>query len=191
VALNDATAVLTAVSTLAAAVAATAAVRTSRSALAMQRLSVGLEGRRIAAADIARWAITAGEAIERVHDPETWKRYIPPGADLVPPSHGRIAPGIEAHAAAFEPMRELARLSFGDQHEVTRAVEGVIDAIQEVANRGLIYGPEALEEGNMTPREYVTEVFWPRVVHLHEALTAALDLTASQPRPPSTDPLHP
>lgn len=181
--------VLTAVSTLAAAVAALAAVRTSRSALAMQTMSVGLEGRRVAAADIARWALKSAQGIERVHDPETWKQYSPAGTkprNVTPLSHGRIAASLRAQASAFEPMRELARLSFGDQHEVTEAVESVIEAIQEVADRGLVYGPEAHQDGNMPPRQYVVDVFWPRVEHLHEALTAATDLAASAPRPPKS-----
>ncbi|MDO8208952.1 hypothetical protein [Conexibacter sp. CPCC 206217] len=181
--LTDVVAVLTAASTVAAAVAAAAAVRTSRSALAMQKLSVGLEGRRIAAADIARWALTAGEAIERVHDPRTWPLYAPAGTkpeDVLPPSHGLIGQVIAIQVEPFEAVRELAQLSFGTDHEVSRTVDEVIEAIREVAGRGLISGPD--EDETMTPAEYVAKVFWPRVEHLHEALTAALDLSASDPR---------
>lgn len=178
-------AALTAVSTVTAAIAAAAAVRTSKSALSMQKLSVGLDGRRIAAADIARWALTAGEAIDRIHDPRTWPMYAPAGTkpeDVLPPSHGLIGQVIARQVEPWEGVRELAELSFGRNHEVSRAVSDVIEAINQVADRGLISGLETSEDESLSPNEYVAKVFWPRVERLHEALAAALDLSESDPR---------
>src|SRR4051794_22966381 len=54
-------------------VVAVAAFVTSRAALKMQRLTVGLQGRELAAADIARWARNAGSTIEAMHNPESWR----------------------------------------------------------------------------------------------------------------------
>jgi hypothetical protein len=173
------------------AIAAIASVFTAKTALRMQRVSVGLGGRRVAAADIARWAKNAGAAVEAAHNPENWR--VPEGvvfapeagikaSDIMPPSHFRIAPRIQEEIARFEPIQELARLSFGDDHEVSAAVASVIESIQRIADRGVIY---AREDGQ-TPREYVLDVFWPGIVHLHDALEGALDSDASRPAPPGT-----
>lgn len=184
---SDAVATIAAIGTT---VAASAALATSVVALRIQRTVAGAEGRHAAAADLARWAVNAADVIERIHNPENWRvpegvvygpsTGIKPG-DIVPPSQGRIGPVISREVSKLASAQELSRLSFGDSHEVTEAVRAVGESIQQIADRGVIYA----EEDGQTPREYVLEVFWPRVVHLYEALAASVDLRASQPRPPS------
>ncbi|MBO9533769.1 MAG: hypothetical protein J7513_12440 [Solirubrobacteraceae bacterium] len=173
---------------LAAATVAVLALVTSRRALALQAVAVGVSGRQMAAADIARWAMNASELVDRIHNPKNW--VVPEGlefgpgtgikaGDILPPSQGRIGPVIEAEIPKLEPIQRLSKLAFGPKHEVTARVDDVVLAIREVAGRGVIY---AEEEGIPTPAEYVADVFKPGVRELYRALEAACDFRVSEPR---------
>jgi hypothetical protein len=83
-----------------------------------------------------------------------------------------MGPAVETTIGKFDAIRGLARLAFGPHHEVTGLVREVIDAIQHVANRGVIYSPT----DGPTPREYVDKTFLPLSGDLFEALAEACEL---------------
>ncbi len=97
----------------------------------------------------------------------------------MPPSQGRMGPSVEATIEAFEPIRGLARLTFGPRHEVMDLVSEVIDAIQHVADRGVITG-----DVGPTPDEYVKGTFLPLAADLFEALAEATELRSPRERTP-------
>jgi len=123
------------------------------------------------------------------HDPDNWR--IPEGVkfgpetgiepgDTLPPSQGRMGPAVELAIKQFDSVRGLARLAFGPAHEVTALVAEVIDAIQHVADRGVVYA----EEDGPTPRDYVDRTFLPLSADLFEALAEACELRDPRERAP-------
>jgi hypothetical protein len=178
---------LAAAGTLAAVIVA---LRTSHRALAAERRSLQVEGRRQVAMELARWLQSAETGILRWHDPENWRipadTIFPPGSelqpgDVMPPSQGRMGPSIEAAIVEFESVRGLTRLAFGSEHEVSRLLAEVIQAIQVVADRGVIY---AAEPGVPTPREYVDRTFVSLARDLFEALAEESELRGDGRRQP-------
>jgi hypothetical protein len=89
-----------------------------------------------------------------------------------------MAPSVEMAIRRFDEIRGVARFSFGPLHEVSRLVEEVIAAIQQIADRGVIY---AAEDGP-TPRDYVDLTFRPLVADLYEALGESCELRESEER---------
>ena len=160
------------------------ALWTSQRALRLQHRVVQADGRRQAAIEIAQWLQAAERGILGWHNPEGWRvpegmefgpdTGIKPG-DILPPSQGRMGPAVEAAIGKFDSIRGLARLAFGPHHEVTSLVREVIQAIQHVADRGVIY---SLTQG-ITPREYVDRTFVPLSADLFEALAEACELRRS------------
>lgn len=84
-----------------------------------------------------------------------------------------MGPSVEASIERFDETRGLARLAFGPQDEVSLLVPDVIGAIQNVADRGVIY---AEADPGPTPHEYVDQIFLPLVHSLFEALAEACEL---------------
>lgn len=157
------------------------ALSTSQRALRLQRRIVQADGRRQAAIEIAQWLQAAEGGILGWHNPEGWR--VPEGMEFgpdtgikpghtLPPSQGRMGPAVEAAIGKFDSIRGLARLAFGPNHEVTSLVREVIQAIQHVADRGVIYSPTQ----GTTPREYVDRTFVPLSADLFEALAEACEL---------------
>jgi hypothetical protein len=151
-------------------------------ALRLQQRGFRVEGRRQAGLEIARWLQGAESTILAWHNPENWR--IPPEmkfgrrskvkpGDLMPPSQGRMGPRIQSVIAEFDSIRGLARLAFGPDHEVSALVGGVISAINQVAERGVISTAE-----KPTPRDYVDNTFLPLSADLFEALADACGFRA-------------
>lgn len=152
----------------------------------LARRGLQVDGRRRAAVEIARWLQRAEAGVLAWHNPANWlvlesgpETEIKAG-DVLPPSQGRMGPSVEATITEFDPIRGLARLSFGPHHEVTALVGEVINAVQHVADRGVIYA-----EGEApTPREYVDQTFRPLTADLFEALAEACELRDDDERAP-------
>jgi hypothetical protein len=165
------------------------ALWTSQRVLKLARRGLQVEGRRQAALDISRWLQAAEVGILAWHDPDTWRvpedgefgpeSGIEPG-DILPPSQGRMGPSVELAIKEFDSVRGLARLAFGPAHEVTALVTGVIEAIQHVADRGVIYA----EDQGPTPRDYVDRTYLPLSADLFEALAEACELRDPRERAP-------
>ncbi len=161
--------------------AVTVALGTSIWAAKAQRRGLQVDGRRAAALEIAAWAQTAESGVLAWHDPDNWivtedieygeETGIMPG-DILPPSQGRMGPSLEAAIEQFDSVRGQARLAFGPRHEVTTRVNELIDATQNVADRGVIYA----EDDQPTPRDYVDKTFLPLARDLFEALGEAVEL---------------
>lgn len=157
------------------------ALWTSQQGRESQRRALQADGRRQAAIEIAQWLQAAEAGILAWHNPDGWTvsegvefgpdTGIKPG-DIVPPSQGRMGPAVQAVIARFDSIRGLARLTFGPHHEVTGLVREVMSAIQQVADRGVIYSPA----DGPTPREYVDSTFLPLSADLFEALAEACEL---------------
>lgn len=165
------------------------ALWTSQRSQRLERRALQVEGRRQAALDIARWLQRAETGVLAWHDPTNWRvpegvefgpeTGIKPG-DVLPPSQGRMGPAVEATIREFDPVRGLARLAFGPRHEVTTLVAEVSDAVQHVADRGVIYA----EEQGTTPQQYVDWTFRPLAADLFEALAEACELRDRKERVP-------
>lgn len=149
-------------------------------ALRLQRQGLQVEGRRQAGLEIARWLQGAETGILAWHNPENWrvpvgKKFgrrtgIKPG-DVLPPSQGRMGPSVKTAIEEFDSVRGLARLAFGPNHEVSELVGEVINAIKEIAERGVISTGE-----RPTPWDYVDQTFLPLSVDLFEALADSCGL---------------
>ena len=188
-AVSDESLVIDVLAAAATTAAVVVALWASHRSLRLARRGLQVEGRRQAAVDIARWLQEAEAGVLGWHDETNWRvpgdvefgpeSGIEPG-DILPPSQGRMGPSIEAAIRQFEPVRGLARLAFGPRHEVTQLVGEVIEAVQHIADRGVIYA----EEQGTTPREYVDRTFRPLAADLFEALAEACELRDPEERVP-------
>jgi hypothetical protein len=157
------------------------ALWSSQRTLRSQRRGLQVDGRRQAALEISRWLQVAETGIDSWHDPGNWRA--PEGmdfgpetgikaSDVLPPSQGRMGPSVEAAIRDFDSVRGTARLAFGPRHDVTDLVAEVVNAIQHVADRGVVYA----EEQGPTPLRYVERTLHPLATDLFEALAEACEL---------------
>ncbi len=165
------------------------ALWTSQRGRELQHRALQADGRRRAAIEIAQWLQAAEGGILGWHNPEGGR--VPEGmefgpgikaGEILPPSQARLGPAVEAAIDRFDSIRGLARLAFGPHHEVTGLVREVMVAIQQVADRGVIYSPA----DGPTPREYVDRTFVPLAADLFEALAEACELRRSGEGVPRT-----
>jgi hypothetical protein len=165
------------------------ALWTSQRSVGLERRAVQADGRRQTALDIARWLELTESGVLAWHDPENWR--VPEGVefgreagikggDLVPPSQARMGRRVEASIREFHSIRGQARLAFGPRHELTYLVGEVIDAVQHIADRGVIYA----EEQGTTPRQYVDWTFLSLTADLFEALGEACEMRDAGERVP-------